>query len=384
MRRVLNSPLFRIIVVAVLAAITLNLVLAVARLGRVNEGEYALVEEAYFFLEKHFIDPLPDQLEIEQGMVEGMVNALEDPYSVYVEPSTHEIQQDDLVGEYGGIGTYIARNEQGEIYLVPFEGSPAEDAGLIEGDILLEVDGVSIDPDNIDTISAALRGPEGSFVRVTVAPRSTSEGTLSFDIERKVFPLQSVTSFLHPSAPTTGVLVIGLFSERTRAELDHAFDALIDRGATTFILDLRNNGGGLLDSALKVAEVFLEEGDILHERSAEDELVTYSVDLPGKGSSVPLAVLVNQYTASAAEVVAGAIQDHDRAPLIGARTFGKGSVQVIVELQDGSSLHITSARWYTPNMRSLDGVGLMPDFEVIESGVGDQTMEFAINWLKEQ
>ena len=158
----------------------------------------------------------------------------------------------------------------------------------------------------------------------------------------------------------------------------------MDRGAEALILDLRNNGGGLLGSALSVAEFFLEDGVILHEQQREGDMVTHSVSSPGIGSSMPLALLVNQYTASAAEVVAGAIQDHGRAPLIGETTYGKGSVQVIVELKDGSSLHITSARWFTPNNRTLDGVGLEPEHPIMPGDSGDAALEFVLSWLSDQ
>ena len=385
MRAIFRSTLFKVIIVAALLAVTLNLVLAVFRLGNGEAGEFTLVEEAYSFLDLHYIDPLPEQLQIEQGMVEGMVSALDDPYTTYVEPSAHEIQRDDLIGEYGGIGAYLAINDDGLVYLVPFEDSPAERAGVNEGDILLAVDGVVLEKGaQLDDVSAALRGPEGSIVRIGVVAPSDGSGEREYEITREVFPLQSVTSFMHPSDASVGVIVIRLFSERTPAELEKAYRELVDRGAEALILDLRNNGGGLLGSALSVAEFFLEDGVILHEQQREGDMVTHSVSSPGIGSSMPLALLVNQYTASAAEVVAGAIQDHGRAPLIGETTYGKGSVQVIVELKDGSSLHITSARWFTPKNRTLDGVGLEPEHPIMPGDSGDAALEFVLSWLSDQ
>ena len=385
MRAIFRSTLFKVIIVAALLAVTLNLVLAVFRLGNGEAGEFTLVEEAYSFLDLHYIDPLPEQLQIEQGMVEGMVSALDDPYTTYVEPSAHEIQRDDLIGEYGGIGAYLAINDDGLVYLVPFEDSPAARAGVNEGDILLAVDGFVLEKGaQLDDVSAALRGPEGSIVRIGVVAPSDGSGEREYEITREVFPLQSVTSFMHPSDASVGVIVIRLFSERTPAELEKAYRELVDRGAEALILDLRNNGGGLLGSALSVAEFFLEDGVILHEQQREGDMVTHSVSSPGIGSSMPLALLVNQYTASAAEVVAGAIQDHGRAPLIGETTYGKGSVQVIVELKDGSSLHITSARWFTPNNRTLDGVGLEPEHPIMPGDSGDAALEFALSWLSDQ
>lgn len=385
MRAIFRSTLFKVIIVAALLAVTLNLVLAVFRLGNGEAGEFTLVEEAYSFLDLHYIDPLPEQLQIEQGMVEGMVSALDDPYTTYVEPSAHEIQRDDLIGEYGGIGAYLAINDDGLVYLVPFEDSPAERAGVNEGDILLAVDGVVLEKGaQLDDVSAAIRGPEGSIVRIGVVAPSDGSGEREYEITREVFPLQSVTSFMHPSDASVGVIVIRLFSERTPAELEKAYRELVDRGAEALILDLRNNGGGLLGSALSVAEFFLEDGVILHEQQREGDMVTHSVSSPGIGSSMPLALLVNQYTASAAEVVAGAIQDRGRAPLIGETTYGKGSVQVIVELKDGSSLHITSARWFTPNNRTLDGVGLEPEHPIMPGDSGDAALEFALSWLSDQ
>jgi carboxyl-terminal processing protease len=199
---------------------------------------------------------------------------------------------------------------------------------------------------------------------------------------RETFPIPSVTGYTLPDQPDIGVIFINLFSEKTPEEVEQTYQTLIDRGAVYFVLDLRGNVGGLLDSAVDVARFFLLDGMILIEERRGGREEQYSVNSPGKASDVPLVVLVNENTASASEVLAAALQENDRAPVIGTRTYGKGSVQLILELDDGSSLHVTSSRWQTPSGNTIDGQGLQPDLQVsVEEGDIDVYMQTAISWL---
>ncbi len=347
--------------------------------------QLVLVKEARRLLGVHYLDPLPDDLELERGMIHGMMGVLPDPYSIYVEPATHEIQTDDLAGEYAGIGAEISRGEQGQFYLIPIEGGPAEAAGILEGDVLLAIDGVLINEDTaLESIITRIRGSEGSVIRLTVAARDPQQTNLEFEITRAIIPLPSVMHHTLPEEQWVGVITIRRFSEKTPGELEKAYKELINRGAKSIILDLRDNSGGLLDASIESSRLFLEDGLVVVEERSGMESQLFYVNEEGLASEIPMVVLVNAGTASAAEVVAAALKDNGRAPLIGETTFGKGSVQVILELSDGSSLHVTSARWLTPNGKVIDSIGLLPDIivEQIDPNA-DNVVTVAVEWLRE-
>jgi carboxyl-terminal processing protease len=346
--------------------------------------ELRLVREAKRLLEAHYLDPLPESIELERGMIRGMVNTLDDPFTTLVDPAAHELQRDDLSGEYGGIGAIITRDEAGLVHLAPFEDSPAERAGIEEGDILFRVDDFVIDVQTrLEEISAAIRGPLGTEVTLLMSETEDPEDASEVRILRESIPLPSVTSYAHPDDPAVGVLAITIFSEKTPDEVEEHYSSLMGEGVTGLVLDLRGNSGGLLDSAIEVARFFLDEGLILKEIQSESKLVEHNADSPGAGASIPLSVLVNGGTASAAEIVAGALQANGRAPLIGQKTFGKGSVQLVFELSDGSSLHVTSARWLTANGIALDQIGLEPDIPLeTEDGTKDIILQEALESLR--
>ena len=346
----------------------------------------SLVKEARRLLETHSLDPLPDDLELERGMIHGMIGVLHDPYSRYVEPAAHEIQSDELAGEYAGIGAEISKGEQGKFYLIPIEGGPAEAAGILEGDILLAIDGVILDIDaSLASIINRFRGPEDSVIRLTLAPRTPQQNNIELEITRTKIPLPSVSHHLFPEEQWIGVIIIRRFSDRTPSELEEAYRDLMNRGARSIILDLRDNSGGLLDSSIDSSRLFLDDGLVVAEERRGLESQVFYVHENGLASETPLVVLVNAGTASAAEVVAASLQDNGRAKLLGEATFGKGSVQSILELRDGSSLHVTSARWLTPNGHVIDNSGLIPDIvvEQIASTV-DNDIAIAVEWLREQ
>ncbi|HEY47215.1 MAG: hypothetical protein AMJ88_00510 [Anaerolineae bacterium SM23_ 63] len=345
--------------------------------------ELNLLIEAQRLLNRYYINDLPDQLTLERGMIHGMVGKLGDPYTIYLEPAEHELQTDELTGEYAGIGAYLSRGEDRRIHLVPFEEGPAAKAGVLEGDILVAVDYELIEEDaSLEIVQAMVRGPVGTTVTLTLAPRSQAEDSLIIDVVRETFPIPSVTGYTLPDQPDIGVIFITLFSEKTPEEVERTYQNLIERGAKYLVVDLRGNVGGLLDSAIDVARFFLPDGLVLIEERRGGSEEQYIVKSPGKASDIPLVVLVNENTASASEVLAAALQENERAPVIGTRTYGKGSVQLILELDDGSSLHVTSSRWQTPKGNMLDGYGLQPDLPVsVEDGDIDVHMQTAINWF---
>lgn len=345
--------------------------------------ELNLLKEAQRLLARYYISDLPDQLTLERGMIHGMVGKLGDPYTIYLEPAEHELQTDDLTGEYAGIGAYLSQGEDRRIHLIPFEDGPAAKAGVLEGDILIAVDYEFIEQDaSLESIQAMVRGPVGTTVTLILAPRSPADDSLIFDVVRETFAIPSVTGYTLPDQPDIGVILITLFSEKTPEEVERTYQNLIDRGAEYFVLDLRGNVGGLLDSAINVARFFLPDGMVLIEERRSGTEEHYIVKSPGVASDMPLAVLVNENTASAAEVLAAALQENERAPVIGTRTYGKGSIQLVLELNDGSSLHVTSSRWQTPKGNMIDGHGLQPDLPVsVDDGDIDAHMQTAISWF---
>ncbi len=350
-------------------------------------SSYPLVHEAHQLLESHFLGEVPEVSELQRGMIRGMIAELEDPFTNYVEPAPHNLQTDDLAGRYGGIGALISQSDDGSVVLVPFEGGPAALAGIQEGELLLAIDGRDIaEFGSMDEISSALRGVIGTDVRLTVGLAQSDASIREITIERAEIQIPSVTSYVLPSDSTIGVLVIARFSERTPDEVRDAFQDLVAREVGSLILDLRGNAGGLLAPSIEVARFFLHGDLVLVEERGRESEQLYRSQEDGPAADFPLAILVDHATASAAEVVSAALQANDRAPLIGTPTFGKGSVQAILELSDGSSLHVTVARWVTPLKVLLDGQGLTPDIPVTPDGSsgGDPWLQAAEAWLADQ
>jgi carboxyl-terminal processing protease len=343
--------------------------------------QYPLLAEVRGLLEQRFIGPLPGDRVLEYGAVKGLVTAVGDPYTVFVEPQAHELDAQSLAGEYGGIGATISANLEGEIVLSPYRESPAARAGVQDGDVLLQVDDTPTPPGTaVDTATALIRGLIGSDVRLRV--RHPSGATADLAIKRERFEIPSVIWRPIPDHPTIGLIAVSRFSGRTAGEVGQAITELQAAGATRFVLDLRNNGGGILEAAVETAGHFLDGGVVMYETQQAAPEKTYSAPPGGAAAHAPLVVLVNGNTASAAEIVAGALLDRGRAPLVGQPTYGKGSVQLVYDLSDGSSLHVTAYRWYTPTRRDLEAGGLPPTYAVEPAGDGeDAQLQYAVQIL---
>ncbi len=351
-----------------------------------GERAYPLVAEAHEYLRLYFIEDLPPDLDLERGMIRGMLQVLGDPYTAYVEPQAHELETDTLAGEYGGIGTYVSIDEAGLFHLIPFAEGPAARAGVMEGDVLLAIDEQRLSPETtLEDVGTALRGLAGTPVRLLLAPRQQGGAEFELTITRETIPLPSATGYLLPDEPTIGVILISVFSQKTPTEVQAACDDLTGRGAQALILDLRGNPGGLLDSAVEVARFFLDAGTVVFQQERDGVEQVFRVETPGAAARIPLVVVADGSTASAAEILAAALQANGRAPVVGQPTYGKGSVQLIFDLSDGSSLHITNARWLTPDRQALDGAGLQPDILVdptSAAGSGDPILAAAVQWLE--
>jgi carboxyl-terminal processing protease len=347
-----------------------------------GNGKYPLLDEIHGLLATHYIGTLPDDKTLQYGAAHGLVAAVGDPYTVFVEPPAHQLETQSLAGQYGGIGVVLSLSSAGETLLAPYPDSPAAKGGVLEGDVLLSINDVAVKSGaSADDVTGQIRGPIGSTVRLGVKHKSGATETLS--ITRAAIEIPSVTYKMIDGHPDTGLVAISRFSDRTPDELGRALNQLKDQGAQRFVLDLRDDGGGILESAVSVAGRFLAGGVVMYESQSNGPEKTYSAPTMADSlPTAPLAVLVNHNTASAAEIVAGALLDRGRAPLIGQNTYGKGSVQLVYDLSDGSSLHVTAYRWYTPNHRVLDKTGLPPTIAVDPGSAGtDPQLDAALQYL---
>lgn len=345
--------------------------------------------EVWNRVEEQFYGGVPDETPVVYGAIKGSLASLDDPYTIFLEPEPAAQEKANLEGQFGGIGAFVRRTEDGQVILEPMRDQPAEQAGLKAGDTLIGIDDHIVLPEmSTDDIVAMIRGEVGTEV-VLIVEREGEPEPIEIVIERAVIETPSASWRALEEDPTIGYIQLTSFTERTNDELLEAIDELEAQGVKAYILDLRQNGGGMLDTAVDVASQFLEDGVVLKEdRQNEGERV-YNVRGGGRLVDKPLAVLVNAGTASASEIVAGALQDYERGALIGEKTFGKGSVQLIYELSDRSRLHVTVAKWFTPNDNAIDGKGLEPDIKVLfteeDHATGrDPQLERAVEFLQNE
>jgi carboxyl-terminal processing protease len=324
--------------------------------------QFKILDQAYDLLLKYGVNEKPNTTKLEYGMIRGLLTEYNDPYTSFFDPPQNELQTDQLAGKYGGIGVRIDKTEDGRFFLYPFPDSPAIKAGVLEGDRLVQVDDTTVGLDwSADDVQAAIRGPVNSRVKLTVI-HNTNQASETVEMFREEVPLPSVTWNVVPDHNDVGVVQINIIAETTPAEVVKAMDDLIKRNVTKFILDLRNNGGGLVDAGVETAGLFMDPGVVLVEKFRGESEKTLSAKDAGKYTQYPLIVFVNHGTASAAEIISSALQSTNRAKLVGTSTFGKDTIQLVFGLEDGSSIHITSARWWVPNNNSsIAGVGLQPN-----------------------
>ncbi|MBN1887904.1 MAG: S41 family peptidase [Thermoflexales bacterium] len=345
-----------------------------------------LLWEVWDIVETDFIGELPDSRTMTYGAIRGALGTLNDPYTAFIEPRQHQRQMEDLRGSFGGIGVTMRRDKDGHVLLSPMPDSPARRAGVQSGDILVSVEGQPITPTvSFDDVTALVRGPVSSSVTIQIW-RGDPPTTHSFTIVRQEIMLPSVTWRLVEEQPDVGYIALSRFSDRSAGEIKQAIGELQAAGATRLIFDLRDNGGGLRQAGVEVASQFLQDGVVMYQWGKGGVEESFGVMSGGLATDLPLVVLVNHGTASAAEIVAGALRDNGRARLIGEPTFGKGSVQHIYDLSDSSSLHVTTAEWLTPKRSRLSGQGLAPDITVVrtpeEANAGrDVQLEAAIEAL---
>jgi carboxyl-terminal processing protease len=323
-----------------------------------------LLDEAWSKVRESYVGEVPSDTLRNYGAIRGAIQTLNDRFSIFIEPQIRAVERDQQRGSFGGVGATVVVNEDGQIVLTPIRDAPAEKAGLKPNDILLAIDGVPLPPKpELNQVLLRIRGDVGTVVNLTVGRGSDR---FELRIVRAVIETPSTTwrVITSTAGARAGLIAIQSFTARTPEEVKRAITELRRDGVAGLVLDLRDNGGGLLNASIEVASQFIADGVVLLERRREQTEISFRASGGGLATSLPLVVLVNANSASASEIVAGALQDNGRARLVGAKTYGKGSAQYIYDLSDGSSVHVTFAKWYTPKGRSIDGVGLTPDVEV--------------------
>jgi carboxyl-terminal processing protease len=346
-------------------------------------GEYhKLVATAWTFVDRAYVDasfngqnwwrirrqalehPLPTR-EAAYAVIEDMLSSLGDPFTRFLDPQHFASLQTSTAGELSGVGLQIAVDQQQQIVVVsPIEGSPAETAQILPGDVILAVDGESVQNWGLDEVAEKMRGSVGTTLRLLL-----QRGQEQFQIQlvRQSININPVRFRLIPSPtdqPPVGYIRLSQFNGNAAQEVKEAMLTAERAGVEGYILDLRNNSGGLLQSAIEIAQMWLDTGDIVlvtGRAGIQDRIAAAHQSL----THAPLVVLVNQGTASASEILAGALQDNHRARLVGTRTFGKGLIQSLFELQDGSGLAVTTARYLTPQGRDIHEQGITPD-DIVE------------------
>jgi carboxyl-terminal processing protease len=350
---------------------------------RPEEEAFQLFWEVWDLIEQHYYGPVPDMTTVTYGAVRGMLETLGDEYTSFIEPEIAEIINEDASGSFEGIGAFVSMREDGKLEIAGIiAGQPAEAAGLLDGDRVLEVDGESIVGYGIYEAIALIRGPAGTDVILLVERPGVDE-----PFEVTVTRARVEIPLVEAEMLEGDVAYVGLreFSANAETQMSEALDGLLAQEPVGLVFDLRNNPGGWLDQAVDVADLFLEDGVILIERAADDRENVFHSEDGDLAEEIPLVVLVDGGSASASEIVAGAIQARERGILVGVQTFGKGSVQRPYRLSDGSELRVTIARWFTPDDVAIHGQGLAPDVEVplpedLEVGE-DPQLERAVQYL---
>lgn len=334
------------------------------RVAPFNSQSMWLMKQARAIIETYQVDSAEkpaDESKLLYGAIRGMVEAWGDPYTRYVDPVQLKEEEIEMEGEYGGLGIYIGQRDGKTLVISPIEDTPADKAGLKPQDQIVKVEDEIILGWDSQQVVKRLRGKPGTSVTIWVR-REGEEELLKFEIVRENIKLVSVRSEMMEEK--LGYVKITQFKQNTAQDVREAFKTLIAQGARGFALDLRNNGGGLLNGAVEICDMFLNGGLVVGMKGrverANDEIYAN----PGSITSLPMVVLINEGSASASEIVAGALSDRGRAISVGKKTFGKGSVQTLFNLSDGSGLYVTIARYHTPSGKVIDHVGLEPDVEV--------------------
>lgn len=328
----------------------------------ISNLDMELLYEVWDVVEEEFDGQLPPSEDLLYALIGGSLETLDDDYTRFIEPELAARLREDMGGTVSGIGAFVRENDDGFIEIVaPIEDQPADLAGLLPGDLIVGVDGDSVIGQSFDEVLLLVRGPEGTSVTLTIQRPGETE-TREFTIVRTRFEVPVTEAEMLPG--NIAYLQLTEFNQVSAERMAADLQELLAQNPTGLILDLRNNPGGYLDQSIAIADFFLPASVVLYERNNQGLDEVFRAADGGPAESIALVVLVNQASASASEIVAGALRDNGRAILIGVTTFGKGSVQQVHTLSNGAELRVTIARWYTPANVSISDNGLAPDIEV--------------------
>jgi carboxyl-terminal processing protease len=341
--------------------------------------------EAWTIVHQQYVDQPVDNTKLMQGAITGMINSLGDAHSNFWTPQVYQDNTNFLQGQYAGIGAYVDTSGKLLTITKPIAGSPAEKAGLQTGDQIIKIEGQDITNLDAESVRQKVLGNPGTVVTLTIQ-RPGQDAPFDVKITRATIVVPSVSSKMLPN--NLAYIQIVDFGQTTAQDFHDQLKALLANNPKGIILDLRDNGGGYLDTAISVASEFIPSGVIVYEQSGNGTKKPYQAVSGGLATgNIPLVVLVNGYSASASEIVSGAIQDTGRGKLVGEKTYGKGTVQLVIPLNNNQgAVHITVARWLTPKSRQIDGKGLTPDIAAtltadnIKAGV-DPQLDAAVKQL---
>ncbi|MDD4924112.1 MAG: S41 family peptidase [Dehalococcoidales bacterium] len=336
----------------------------------------ASIEEAWNKINAYYVEN--DSIDYEllsQYAIEGMLEYLDDNHSAYLDPEAYAKDAEETSGSYSGIGVVASLIEGNFVIVSIYDNSPAAQSGLLAGDIILAVDGITTEGMSFAELIIRVRGEEGTPVTLQILHSDASQ-PVDIIVMRAEIDVPSVYSEM---IGTIAYIIIDRFSQDTDEEFSKLLKDVIDAGATGIVLDLRNNLGGLLNTLINVASCFYSEGNILTVRENDGSTREYDANKQSVTTDLPLVVLVNGYSASASEALSGALQDHDRAIIAGTTTYGKGSVNVMYALPNGGGLYLTTARWFTPNGNLIESAGITPDF--VTDLTGDELVQWAVDYL---
>lgn len=334
--------------------------------------DFALFWDTWDLLTRRYLDKTAlDQQKLFYGAIQGMVAAVGDPYTVFLPPDDQKSSKEELGGSFEGVGIQLGFDKEKRLVVIaPLDGTPAEKAGIKAGDLIVKIGDTSTLSINLPEAVNLIRGPKGTDVNLTILREGENEPR-EIKLTRDTIIVKSVilTMKQTQSGKEIGVIKLSRFGERTEEEWTEVVSELLSKAPQGIVLDLRNNPGGFLDGAVFIGSEFLEGGDVVIQENNEGAKFPYKVSREGKLLKLPMVVLINKGSASASEIVAGALQDRKRAKLIGEKSFGKGTIQEAEDLPGGVGIHITTARWLTPNGRWVNKTeGFEPDIAVEASG----------------
>ncbi len=349
-------------------------------LQRHHSAGLPVVDEAWNAIVTNYVEPDTINTDnMSESAIRGMMAALNDPYSAYLDPQSYDLFESDLEGTFQGIGAQINLNKNGQPEIVaPLENSPAQKAGIKTGDIVLAVNGQSTAGKSLTEVVLQIRGPAGTTVKLTILHQGETT-PVDIEVVRAKISTDTVT---YEMKGDTGYLKISQFDTTTNDEVNTALQSILEQNATGIIIDLRSNPGGIVPVVVNVASHFIKDGVVLTLVDNKENKESISVNPNGVFTDLPVVVLVDQYSASGAEVLAAALRDNSRATVAGVKTFGKGSYDTNFRLEDGSSIYLTIGRWLRPNGQLIEGKGIEPDY--VLTVTGDDEIQWAVDFLHGQ